>query len=61
LQVEDLLSTSGTRVNGARIVAPQRLRHGDVITVGPFAIEAHSAQSSEDDAGAAVAGLDGRP
>jgi hypothetical protein len=61
LQVEDLLSTSGTRVNGARIVAPQRLQHGDVITVDPFAIEVHIAQSSEDDAGAAVAGLDGRP
>jgi pSer/pThr/pTyr-binding forkhead associated (FHA) protein len=47
LQVEDLLSTNGTRVNRELIVGPQRLEHGDVIAIGPFAIEVQIAPSSE--------------
>jgi pSer/pThr/pTyr-binding forkhead associated (FHA) protein len=51
LQVEDLLSTNGTRVNGELIVGPQPLEHRDVIAIGPFAIEVQIAPSSEGSAG----------
>jgi len=41
LEVEDLGSRNGTRVDGTRIDGPTRVRHGAVVTVGmtTFAIE----------------------
>lgn len=54
LQVEDLLSTNGTRVNGELIVGAQPLEHCDVIAIGPFSIEVQIAESDEGHAGATV-------
>src|SRR5215211_8115517 len=34
LEVEDLVSRNGTRVDGTRIDGPTRVRHGAVVTVG---------------------------
>jgi predicted component of type VI protein secretion system len=34
LEVEDLGSRNGTRVDGTRIAGPTRVRHGSVVTVG---------------------------
>jgi pSer/pThr/pTyr-binding forkhead associated (FHA) protein len=42
LQLEDLQSTNGTWLNGARIEGSRELQHGDVVTIGPFAIEVRS-------------------
>ena len=42
LQLEDLQSTNGTWLNGARIESSSELQHGDVVTIGPFAIEVRS-------------------
>ena len=41
LEVEDLGSSNGTRVNGERISTATRLRPGDVVEVGATAIEVH--------------------
>jgi len=56
LQLDDLRSTNGTRVNGVRIDGSPTLQDGDVITIGPFAIEVHVTASGESDAGATVVG-----
>jgi pSer/pThr/pTyr-binding forkhead associated (FHA) protein len=56
LLLDDLRSTNGTRVNGVRIDGSRTLRDGDVITVGPFAIEVHITASGESDAGATAVG-----
>jgi FHA domain len=42
LQLEDLQSTNGTWLNGARVEGSRELQHGDVVTIGPFAIEVRS-------------------
>jgi predicted component of type VI protein secretion system len=41
LEIEDLGSRNGTRVDGTRIDSPTRVRHGSVVTVGmtTFAVE----------------------
>lgn len=39
LMLHDLGSTNGTYVNGRRISAPTRLRHGDTIQVGKTVME----------------------
>ena len=56
LQLDDLRSTNGTRVNGVQIDGSRTLQDGDLITVGPFAIEVHIARSGESDPGATVVG-----
>ena len=56
LQLDDLRSTNGTRVNGVQIDGSRTLQDGDLITVGPFAIEVHIATSGESDPGATVVG-----
>jgi serine protease Do len=56
LQLDDLRSTNGTRVNGVQIDGSRTLRDGDVITIGPFAIEVRIAASGESDPGATVVG-----
>ena len=56
LQLDDLRSTNGTRVNGVQIDGSRTLQDGDVITVGPFAIEVHITASGESDPGATVVG-----
>ena len=52
LEVEDLGSRNGTRVDGTRIDGPTRIRHGAVLSVGMtvFAVEAPPAEA--EDAGA---------
>jgi pSer/pThr/pTyr-binding forkhead associated (FHA) protein len=56
LQLDDLRSTNGTRVNGVQIDGSRTLQDGDVITVGPFGIEVHITASGESDPGATVIG-----
>jgi pSer/pThr/pTyr-binding forkhead associated (FHA) protein len=56
LQLEDLRSTNGTGVNGVPIDGPCTLQDGDVITIGPFAIDVHIAASGASDPGATVVG-----
>jgi pSer/pThr/pTyr-binding forkhead associated (FHA) protein len=51
LEIEDLESKNGTRVNGAVVEGSQRLAHGDVITIGPFALDVEVLRS---DSGATV-------
>jgi pSer/pThr/pTyr-binding forkhead associated (FHA) protein len=47
LEVEDLGSRNGTRVDGTRIDGPTRIRHGAVLSVGMtvFAVEAPPAEA----------------
>jgi predicted component of type VI protein secretion system len=44
--IEDLASTNGTFVNGARIAAPQRLAEGDRVEVGGTTLMVHTPAES---------------
>ena len=46
--IEDLRSTNGTRVNGARISVPTALTPGDVIAVGDVQLRLESGRASAD-------------
>ena len=50
LEVEDLGSRNGTRVDGTRIDGPTRIRHGAVLSVGmtTFTVDAPAAAAAPD-------------
>ena len=39
LHIRDLGSTNGTLVNGVRVLAETKLKHGDLLQIGPLVLE----------------------
>src|SRR3954469_16358211 len=47
LEVEDLGSRNGTRVDGTRIDGPTRVKHGAVVTVGMTTLAVEAAEEAK--------------